>query len=73
MYRQTVEKLIFIALDEESSSAPSPAKFWPPIPWPPWGGDDDDDKPENNTVRAKRLSKEVIKFETKIARASQDL
>jgi endothelin-converting enzyme len=69
----TLEKLLFLVFDEESSSTRSPTKFWPPIPWPPWGGDEDSDQPENSTVRAKRLSKEVLKFERKIARASQDL
>jgi hypothetical protein len=52
---------------------------WPPWPWPPWGDDDDggdggdDKKRENKTVRAHRLAKEVVEFETKIARASLDL
>lgn len=71
-YRQTLEKLLLIAFEDGSSANIAPALKWPPIPWPPWG-DDDDGKPENNTVKAKRLSKEVLKFETKIANASQDL
>jgi endothelin-converting enzyme len=70
VYRKALEQLLFIIFDEKPSSQFS--LRWPPIPWPPWG-DDDDGKAENSTVRAKRLSKEVLKFEKKIARASQDL
>ncbi|KAF5373184.1 hypothetical protein D9758_001653 [Tetrapyrgos nigripes] len=49
---------------------------WPPWPWPPWGGDGDDgddDKPENQTVKAYKLAKKVLQFETKLADASLDL
>lgn len=72
LYRQTLEKLLFIAFEDEKVLTPPAARRWPPIPWPPWG-DDDDDKPENSTMKAKRLSKEVLQFESKIASASQDL
>jgi endothelin-converting enzyme len=71
VYRKALEQLLFIVFDDEKPPSQSLLK-WPPIPWPPWG-DDDDGKAENSTVRAKRLSKEVLKFEKKIARASQDL
>ncbi|KAF9049323.1 zincin [Hymenopellis radicata] len=48
---------------------------WPPWPWPPWGEGDNDDKhePVNQTERAHKLAKEVVKFESKIAKASLDL
>ena len=52
---------------------------WPPWPWPPWGGDDDGDddgghkRPVNQTKRAQKLAKGVLKFESRIARASLDL
>ncbi|KAL0947409.1 hypothetical protein HGRIS_013522 [Hohenbuehelia grisea] len=52
--------------------------FWPPWPWPPWGGEDPDDddggkKPENRTQDAHKLAKKVLKFEQRIAKASLDL
>ncbi len=48
---------------------------WPPWPWPPWGeeGDGDKDEPVNQTERAHKLAKKVVKFESKIAKASLDL
>lgn len=51
---------------------------WPPWPWPPWGGDEEDgddegDKPHNRTPTARKLAKKVLKFETKLAKASLDL
>jgi endothelin-converting enzyme len=52
-------------------------RIWPPWPWPPWDGDGDDDdddkKPVNQTERARKLSREVLKFETRLANASLDL
>ncbi|KAG8827602.1 hypothetical protein FRC17_007748 [Serendipita sp. 399] len=72
LYTKAIEELLFIAFEDEKPTHVSTARNWPPIPWPPWG-DDDDGKAENNTVRAKRLSKEVFKFEQKLARAGQDL
>ena len=58
-------------------------RVWPPWPWPPWEGDDDDDddggddddhrKPGNRTERARKLAKNIINFEKKIANISLDL
>jgi endothelin-converting enzyme len=51
---------------------------WPPWPWPPWDGDDDGgdgDKNKKNKTKSTthELAKGVVKFETKIAKASLDL
>ncbi|KAG8787802.1 hypothetical protein FS842_011496 [Serendipita sp. 407] len=72
LYTKAITKLLFIAFEDEKAIPSPAARRWPPFPWPPWG-DEDDGKAENSTVRAKRLSKEVFKFEQKLARASQDL
>ncbi|CAG7846629.1 Neprilysin {ECO:0000269/PubMed:15283675, ECO:0000269/PubMed:8168535}; AltName: Full=Atriopeptidase; AltName: Full=Common acute lymphocytic leukemia antigen; Short=CALLA; AltName: Full=Enkephalinase; AltName: Full=Neutral endopeptidase 24.11; Short=NEP; Short=Neutral endopeptidase; AltName: Full=Skin fibroblast elastase; Short=SFE; AltName: CD_antigen=CD10 [Serendipita indica DSM 11827] len=72
VYEAAIEKLLFTVFEEEK--AVQSKQFWPPFPWPqPPKGGDDDEKPENSTVRAKRLAKSVFKFEQAIARASQDL
>ncbi|KAF5324773.1 hypothetical protein D9611_004556 [Ephemerocybe angulata] len=57
------------------------SQTWPPWPWPPWGGDEPDDdggekepgSKEPKSVRARKLAKDVVKFENKIANASLDL
>ncbi|KIL69617.1 hypothetical protein M378DRAFT_184036 [Amanita muscaria Koide BX008] len=49
---------------------------WPPWPWPPWDDDDHDDdgkKPGNWTEKARKLARNVVEFERKLARASLDL
>ena len=51
---------------------------WPPWPWPPWDEDDHDhdddhDKPGNWTRKARKLAREVVKFERRLAKASLDL
>ncbi|KAG8900288.1 hypothetical protein FRB99_006143, partial [Tulasnella sp. 403] len=78
LYTKTVARVLE-AVDELPSKSTSPdqrgrnqSKFWPPIPWPPWGGGDDSPK-ENKTARAARLSEAVIDFEKKLAKASLDL
>lgn len=55
-------------------------RVWPPWPWPPWGPENPDDpdnggdhKPINCTEEAKKLAKEIIVFEKKLANASLDL
>lgn len=49
------------------------SKLWPPWPWPPWD-DPEDDKPEiNQTEKAHKLAKKVLKFEGQIAKYSLDL
>lgn len=56
-------------------------RMWPPWPWPPWDGDDDDDggddgghrKPGNHSEQARKLAKNIIKFEKQIANISLDL
>ncbi|KIO34187.1 hypothetical protein M407DRAFT_17094 [Tulasnella calospora MUT 4182] len=61
------------ALDE-TPDTPEEArdKFWPPIPWPPWGGGGDNPR-ENRTERAVRLAESVADFEIKLAKAHLDL
>ncbi|KAF8610076.1 zincin [Ceratobasidium sp. AG-I] len=44
---------------------------WPPWPWPPWNDPKHDD--EKPAERADRLSKSVVKFETRLANAGLDL
>ena len=60
------------AFDEDAQ-----AKFWPPVPWPPWGGDDDDNdgggKPDDGAKKARELAEKVVAFERKLAQASLDL
>ncbi|KDR81470.1 hypothetical protein GALMADRAFT_152331 [Galerina marginata CBS 339.88] len=83
VYRSVLERLLVTLAEEESRHSPSPvltdnsdAVVWPPWPWPPWGGDDDDDKgdkPINRTLEARKLAKKVVKFESKLAKASLDL
>ena len=49
---------------------------WPPVSWPPWGGDgddDDDDGPKHGPKNATELAEGVVEFERKLARASLDL
>lgn len=50
---------------------------WPPWPWPPWDEDGDDKggdkKPMNNTERARKLSRQIVKLEKRLAEASLDL
>lgn len=71
-YQTTIEKLLLVIFDQGKPTRA--VKRWPPMPWPPWGGDDDDSgKPENSTERASRLANEVVVFETRIANASEDL
>lgn len=87
VYKQVVERLL-LTLAEESTKLYDADKLqlvsqgeagsenvWPPWPWPPWGeGDEPDkDKPVNQTERAHILAKKVVKFESKIAKASLDL
>ena len=55
-------------------------RVWPPWPWPPWGGDgddddhDDDDEPEPmDPEKARKVARDIIKFEKAIANASLDL
>lgn len=88
IYIDVVEKLL-LSLPEEDSRLQKNGgdvtvqdadanNFWPPWPWPPWGGgddddDDDDDKPGNWTDRARKLARGAVKFERRIAKASLDL
>ncbi|KAG9019715.1 hypothetical protein FRB90_010985 [Tulasnella sp. 427] len=60
------------ALDETADSPTDEerSKFWPPIPWPPWGGDA---PKENKTERSVRLAESVADFEIKLAKAHLDL
>jgi endothelin-converting enzyme len=58
----------------------SRSNVWPPWPWPPWEGDEpshpgdgSDNGRDTATKRAKKLAKQVVQFETKIANASLDL
>lgn len=53
---------------------------WPPWPWPPWDGEDGGngdghggDGHSSPAEHAKKLAKEIVKFETLIANASLDL
>jgi len=74
LYRTTIEKMLLTiveAEEAEGAKVKSGIKF-PPWPWPPWG-DDDDKKPENQTMKAARLSRQVLKFESDIAAAMADL
>ena len=67
------EVLYSIDVEDEKSST------WPPWPWPPWGGDDEDEgdgkggRKENKTEKARRVAREVVEFETELARAGADL
>jgi endothelin-converting enzyme len=70
LYRTTIEKMLLTIMEAEEAEAKTGIKF-PPWPWPPWG--DDDKKPENKTMKAARLSRQVLKFESEIAAASADL
>ena len=68
LQREATQNLV---LNEES------VKLWPPWPWPPWEGDDDpdspgDDKPSNRTKEARKVAKNVLKFEQKLAEVSPD-
>lgn len=59
---------------DQSSSNVHPGrrhKLWPPISWPPWGGDEP--TKENKTEKATRLAESVIKLEKGLAKASLDL
>lgn len=64
--------LTIIEAEAEDAKEKTGFKF-PPWPWPPWGGDGDDKKSENKTMKAARLSRQVLKFESDIAAASADL
>ncbi|KIJ23039.1 hypothetical protein M422DRAFT_81961, partial [Sphaerobolus stellatus SS14] len=66
-YTSTLERF-FAALNENSEEN---VQYWPPFPWPPWGGDDDDKKPQYKTPA--ELAKAVVEFEGKIAIATLDL
>jgi endothelin-converting enzyme len=70
LYRTTIEKLLLVIMEAEEAEAKTGIKF-PPWPWPPWG--DDDKKSENMTIKAARLSRQVLKFESDIAAATADL
>ena len=63
-------------------------RVWPPWPWPPWDGEDPEDpddpdgprrgpggpnRPKNPKKWAKKLAKDIVKFEKRIAAASLDL
>lgn len=71
LYRTTIEKMLLTIAEAEEAEAKIGIKF-PPWPWPPWGGDDDK-KSENKTMKAARLSRQVLKFESDIAAATADL
>ncbi|KAJ3726361.1 hypothetical protein DFJ43DRAFT_1195956 [Lentinula guzmanii] len=89
VYQNVLEQLLLAVSEEDEQKVQRPFKaspalvqqssIWPPWPWPPWGGDDDGDNddggkpPRNATKRAHELAKEVVNFETQIARASLDL
>lgn len=53
-------------------------RMWPPWPWPPWDGDDDsgggggeDEPPKHRDIH--KLAKNIVEFESRMARASLDL
>ncbi|KAF8078094.1 hypothetical protein FPV67DRAFT_33082 [Lyophyllum atratum] len=89
VYQNVLERLLITLSEEDESDehvqmANTPvmvtiedSKVWPPWPWPPWGGDDDDKdggkKPVNNTRRAHKLAKGIVKLEKRLAKASLDL
>ncbi|KAG8883883.1 hypothetical protein FRB97_005721 [Tulasnella sp. 331] len=76
VYTKTVAAVLE-ALDPDSSFSSHPGHgrrphiFWPPVSWPPWGGDDP--PKENKTTKATRLADSVIKFEQELAKAHLDL
>lgn len=54
---------------------PRPTKshnVWPPWPFPTWGEPEQPER-ENKTARTKRLAKEVVHLEQRIAEAGADL
>lgn len=71
LYRTTIEKMLLTIMEAEEAETENGIKF-PPWPWPPWG-DDDDKKSENKTMKAARLSRQVLKFESDIAAATANL
>jgi endothelin-converting enzyme len=87
MYTDVVERLLLSLPEEDNRLQKSGGDItvqeanknvWPPWPWPPWGGDDDDDdggddRPGNWTERARKLARDAVKFERKLAEASLDL
>jgi endothelin-converting enzyme len=88
VYRKVMERLILSLSEDEStpdkkhdpSAIVNNAErtgLWPPWPWPPWDGDDGDKddgkKKPNKTEKARKLSEDVLKFETRLANASLDL
>lgn len=87
MYKDVLERLLLTLAEEEDIlkqkalanlvSNEETAHYWPPWPWPPWGDDDDGDDgekdPINQTERAHKLAKKVLKFESQLANASLDL
>ncbi|KZT44083.1 zincin [Sistotremastrum suecicum HHB10207 ss-3] len=58
--------------DKRASSPSKSQNVWPPWPFPTWG-DPQPPKRENKTTRVKRLAKEVVHFERRIAQAGADL
>ncbi|GJJ12083.1 hypothetical protein Clacol_006324 [Clathrus columnatus] len=43
--------------------------FWPPFPWPPWGGDDDESDPKKTP---RELAEAVVNFEARLAEVGLD-
>lgn len=82
-FQTAVEKVIFALTESETSRHTSVpfvtnenANVWPPWPWPPWGDDDDTDKdkePVDRRRRARKIAKQVVKLECRLAKASLDL
>jgi hypothetical protein len=81
VYANVLERLLIVhyeRVDEEHKpqflvNNEDSVSIFPPLPWPPWGGDDDDDRPKHGPKNATELAEEVVKFERKLARASLDL
>ncbi|KAJ7445711.1 Metalloprotease [Mycena galericulata] len=79
IYQSVVERLLFTLSEEEEKLQKQPtativenANVWPTWPWPPYPDDDDDDEKPNRTEIARKLAKQVVKFETKLANATLD-
>ncbi|KAF8184897.1 hypothetical protein K438DRAFT_1837058 [Mycena galopus ATCC 62051] len=80
IYQDVVERLLFTLSEEEEKLQQHPTstfrentQAWPSWPWPPWDSPEDDgeEKP-NRTEGARKLAKQVVEFETRIANATLD-
>lgn len=85
IYANVIERLLIVHYQGEDKeheyqlfvNTEDSVSSWPPIPWPPRGGDgeddDDDDGPKHGPKNATELAEGVVKFERKLAGASLDL